>query len=250
MKKLLLLLLMNNLTIFSAARPPLPIVPPQPIIPNLPPAPTPAPIVPQAAPIVPQVPPMMPQVPPMMPQPAPNFQAGQLAKPKATPNQPVTQTKDDLATVNIQNLSNITATIKGGTAKINDKENQSISINTTLEPKQKEPVSVTIFTYVPESNKGGLEFNNLTSITINEEKLSLNPPVNQSENIYINNVNEQWRIVSKPKKISPKQTLVKPVTKAALNIQEKTHKSSAAKTAKNSVIPPMTPAPQTIPTKK
>jgi hypothetical protein len=304
MKKILSFFIVNNLIVFSAtAVPPIipktqsapiqsirPITPPvattlaRPVpvptfaAPVLPPAPVPGqpmPITtakqPTAGPIIsgqttpiptPIAAPIVPGQPtPITPQ-----------QPTAVPVAPITPqptkddlVKDDLATVNIQNLSNKTAIIKDGTATINDKKNQSISINTSLQPNQKE--AVTIFTYVSNSNQGGLEFNNLTSITINEQKLSLNPPVTQSENIYIDNDKGTWKIVPKPKESSSpkgnqstptKGTLITPVTKAALNLQSKTPKSSAAKTTKsvvaktttNSAVPPIPKAPESSPAKK
>jgi hypothetical protein len=260
MKKLLFFLLINNLALLSA-----PIVLPNPT----PPAPR-LPIVNQTVKPFPQ-PPMMPAKGPAMITPAPapitatppvvqNFPA----KPAITVAQTTpAQTTTDLPTIVIHNLSAQPAILTNPIATINSKSTPIAITKPITISKGKQEVHLSI----PTSLHAAPSFGGFTSITINGNPISIVHPKTKANyfgnsTIYIDNVNGQWKMVPKPKKVpavhkptspkagSLKQTLIKPVAKAALNLQAKAKntKSMAAKTAKSSVVPPMPPAPTTIKT--
>ena len=158
--------------------------------------------------------------------------------------------KDDLATVNIQNLSDLSAKITNGIATINNKANQEVFINKTLPPKMKNPKSVTIYNYIaPNSTnfKTGQAFGVLTSLTINGQKTSFSKPINNSDTIYINNIKNQWQQTNQPQKPTLKTTkaktsIIKPTAQAALNLaSNKKIQSTATTTIKTATITPTQP---------
>jgi hypothetical protein len=242
MKKLLLFLIINIFTVSIHAALP---KPPPALMLTKPVTPPAAPVVPKIMPIPPApiVPPPMQQKAQNLPKPVPTQTLTTVVFPEATKT---TQIKDDLGSITIENLSNINAIIAMGTGIINNQPNQKIFINKTIEAKKKEE-NIILYNFTTPTDTRGQAFNALTSLTINGETVLLpnnqENPTYAGDTVYINNINNKWQIVAKPKSTT-QSTILKPAAKAAQTInanKQRQVKSSAAKAVKTVTgVPPKT----------
>jgi hypothetical protein len=268
MKKILLFLVTNVLTVsIQSILPPPP--PPPPMLTTPPMMKSAVPAV--AAPIMPQPPvPFKPVIPaqPVAPTPTPTptpvpFRPGMPVQPTTTVGAPIqtaapSAVKTDLQPIYIHNLSNQPATLTNATAIINGAPvtNPTPTINQTTRPISAGSVqlpansksTVHLSVHMPSTTTAtAVDFGGYTSITIGTNAIPLIHPETKlnyfgSSTIYINNINGQWQKATKPVKPKPATTtLLKGVAQATKNIsnQKKTQvPSNASKTIKDTVKAP------------